>query len=108
MLPSTEGGLVDARLPFGLLCCWSRQWFEFWLWSWWYIEDGESRNTLEVIAVGVEIGSVGEFELMFRDKGMLWPPEVSEEFRCAGSFGGVSGAYHPPCELVGGGGGTAW
>lgn len=60
------------------------------------MEDGESRNTLDVIAVGVEIVSVGEFEV-FSDKGTP-PPEEAEWWM--GSVGGVSGAYHPPCVLV--------
>lgn len=62
------------------------------------MEDGESRNTLDGIAVGVEIVSVGELEVIeFSDKGTP-PPEEAEWWM--GSVGGVSGAYHPPCVLV--------
>lgn len=71
------------------------------------MDEGESRNTLEVIVVGVEIGSVGEFEVMFSDRGILWPelPVDDKGFTCTGSLGGVSGAYHPPCVLTEGGAG---
>lgn len=68
------------------------------------MEDGESRNTLDVIAVvGVEMDSVGEFDVIFSDKGTLCPtllPLDDNGLVCMGSLGGVSGAYHPPCVFV--------